>query len=456
MVQGSIQRKGPAVYLTVVLIDSKRLRQIGSVQLENDSGDLAEVQNDAVSHLARMMKIRTSEGASSPVKNVTPDSYESYLKALGYLQRYDKPGNIDLAISALNASVQKDSTFAPGFASLGEAYRLKFLMDHNPVWIAEATANCHKAIEIDDRIAVVYVTLGHLNTILGKDDVALREFQKALEINPRHADALIGMASLDEHTGRIAEAEANYKRAIALRPDYWEGYSALAEFYDRQKRPQDSIAQYQRIIELTPDSPEAYSDLGIVYMELNDSQSTAAAEAAFQKSLQLAPNYQAYANLGWLYIAQKRYAEGAANTQKALDLNDKDWRVWANLLLAYTWLHDDEKIRVVRARTLSVLEQYALLDSKEAAVQSMLSTFYAQDKLREKTISHANAALALAPKDPAVLADVAEAYDTLGDRQRALQYAQDSLKQGFTVADLRHRPALLPLLADPNFRPRGK
>ena len=28
---------------------------------------------------------------------MAPGEYESYLKALGYLQRYDKPGNPDLA-----------------------------------------------------------------------------------------------------------------------------------------------------------------------------------------------------------------------------------------------------------------------------------------------------------------------------------------------------------------------
>jgi len=264
------------------------------------------------------------------------------------------------------------------------------------------------------------------------------------------------MAGVYEHIGRIPDAEGNYKRAIALRPDYWDGYRSLGEFYDRQKRFPDSIAQYRRVIEVTPDNPEAYSDLGAEYMELKDSQSAAAAEAAFQKSIQLAPNYQAYANLGWLYMSQKRYAEAAAATRKALELNDKDWRVWANLQLAYTWLKEDEKIRVTRAKTLSLLEKYAALNSQEAPVQSMLSMLYAEDKLREKALTHATAALKLAPADPWVLADVAETYDDLGDRPRAIQYAQESLKNGYTLPDLQQRPALSGLLADPSFRPRGK
>ncbi|HYT22903.1 MAG TPA: protein kinase [Candidatus Polarisedimenticolia bacterium] len=456
VVQGSLRRKGSGVQLTVVLIDAKRLRQIGSAELEDRSGDLAALQNQAVAGLARMMRVKSSEASQTPAGNVAPGTYESYLKALAYLQRYDKPGNPDLAISALTSAVQKNPRFALGYATLGEAYRLKFLMDHHPAWVDQAFANCRTALQLDDRLPAVHVTLGHLQMTLGKHDLALQEFQKALGINPRDASALIGLANVYEKMGRNSEAEANYQRAIALRPDYWEGYSVLGAFYGRQKRVQDSLAQYRRVLELTPDSPEGYSDLGAEYMELNDSQANSAAEAAFQKSIQLVPNYQAYANLGWLYKSQKRYAESAAATRKALELNDKDWRVWANLQLAYTLLKDDEKMRSARAKTLSLLEQYASVNSQEAPVQSMLSTYYAEDKLREKALTSANAALALAPKDPDVLADLAETYDDLGDRKSAIQYARDSLKNGYTLTDLQERPALQGLLADPSFRARGK
>ena len=250
--------------------------------------------------------------------------------------------------------------------------------------------------------------------------------------------------------GRGKDAETYLKNAIALRPDYWDGHRALAEFYDRQKRGQDAIRQYRSIIELTPDNPEAYSDLGVQYLELGDSQSLAAAEAAFQKSIQLAPNYQAYANIGWLYILQKRYRESADATKKALELNDRDWRVWSNLQLAYIWLHDEQQTRAVGAKTLSLLEQYAAVNPNDASAQSMLAMLYAEDQLRDKALSHANSALALAPKDPSILAEIAETYLDLGDRQRALQFIQQSLENGHTLSDLQQAPGLLPLLDDPS------
>jgi serine/threonine protein kinase/tetratricopeptide (TPR) repeat protein len=456
VVQGSVSRKGSDVSLTVVLIDSKRLRQIGSAEFQDPSGNLAALQNQAVVRLARMMRVKPSGVADKAPIIVAPTAYESYLKALGYLQRYDKPGNPDLAISELQSAVKQNPRFALGFAGLGEAYRLKFLMDHDPSSIERSLQNCRKAVEMDERLPSVHVTLGLLHEKLGKFDLALQEFQRVLDINPRDADAMIGMAAVYEHVNRVPDAEATYKRAIALRPDYWDGYRALAEFYGRQKRVQDSIAQYRRIIELTPDNPEAYSDLGVRYMELQDSQSNSAAEAAFQKSIQLAPNYQAYANLGWLYMDQKRYSESAEATRKALELNDKDWRIWSNLQAAYTWLKDDENALRARSKVMTLLGQYLSVNAHDARAQSMLSMLFAEDHLREKAISHAKAALALAPQDPWILSDIAETYEDLGDRRVAVQYAVQSLQNGYSVVDLERQPALHALLDDPAFRAHVK
>src|SRR5262249_54201768 len=223
-----------------------------------------------------------------------------------------------------------------------------------------------------------HVTLGLLQSALGKHHLALEEFQKVLAINSHDADALIGTARVYEQMGRATDAEANLKHAIALRPDYWDGYRALAEFYDRQKRTQDAIVQYRRIIELTPDNPEAYSDLGVQYLSLGDSQSLSAAEAAFRKSIELAPNYQAYTNLGWLYLQQKRYQDAVEPTTKALQLNDRDWRVWSNLQLAYTWLKDDKNMLRARAKVVSLLGEYASVNPRDERAQSMLSMLYAE------------------------------------------------------------------------------
>ena len=57
----------------------------------------------------------------------------------------------------------------------------------------------------------------------------------------------------------------------------------------------------------------------------------------------------------------------------------------ANLLVSYQWLDDQANAHPPRAKTISILEENALLNSQDASVQSNLSTFYAEDKAPRKS-----------------------------------------------------------------------
>ena len=456
VVKGSIQREGQDVRLTLNLINTKTLRQIGSVALEDRAGDLATLQDEAVARLARMMNINvTAAMLRTTGGSVAPAAFESYLKALGYIQRYDKPDNLDLAISALESAVKTDPRFALGYAELGEAYRLKYRLDQNPKWIDEASANCQRAEQLNDRLPAVYVTLGRIHDDMGKHDLALQEYQHALQLNPRDADALNGMAHAYESAGRFADAESAFKKVAALRPDYWDGYNTLALFYDRRGRYQDALAQFRHAAELTPDNSQIYFNMGAAYLNMGDPKVLPDAENALKKSIELSPSYPAYANLGYLYLAEKRYAESAASTEKALQLNDKNFQVWANLALAYGWLKQNDKAAAARERELKLVEETAKVQAQNPKIQSALAILYAQKMLREKALSRIEAALALAPDNPSVLADVGQAYENLGDRRQALHYVRAALQKGYSLEHLKLVPDLQDLLADPNFRPKG-
>jgi serine/threonine protein kinase/tetratricopeptide (TPR) repeat protein len=455
VVKGSIQRSGQDVHLTVNLIETKTLRQLGSAELEDRAADLAALQNEAVSRLAKMMNIAmTPEMIRNAGGSVAPAAYESYLKALGFIQRYDKPGNLDSAITALTNAVNSDPHFAVGYTALGEAYRLKFQVDHNPRWIEEALASCKRAGELDERLPGTYVTLGNIHDDTGKHDLAIQEFQRALSLNPRDPDALSGMAHAYENAGRIADAEAAYLKATALRPDYWDGYNSLALFYDRQRRFDEAISQLKHAIALTPDNAQAYFNLGAVYLDTDDPKKIPVAEAALKKSLELSPSYPAYANLGYLYLQQKRYADSAAMTEKALRFNGRDYIGWENLALAYSWLNRKDKAVAARERELTLLEEMAKLKPQDANLQASLGVLYAKKNLPEQAIPRLQSALALAPDDPEVLINVGDGYEALGQRKLAIDFLEKGIRKGFSQAALANDPDVQSLLSDPNFRPQ--
>jgi len=455
-VQGSLQRDGQTIRMTLNLINTKNLRQIGSVQLEDRAGDFSSLEDEAVSRMAKLMKIEiTPEMLRASGGAVNAGAYELYLKALGYTQRYDKPGNLDLAITGLNEAVKTDPRFALGFAQLGEAYRLKYSLDKDSKWIDEALANCQKAQQLNDRLPAVYVTLGKIHRSTGKYELALQENQRALQLDPRNADAVNGLARSYDSAGRTADAEAAFKKAIALRPDSWDGYNSFGAFLDEHERYDEAVVQYRHAIALTPDNAALYLNLGAAYSDMGDKHYTEA-EEMLRKSIALDPSYAAYANLGYLYIQQQRYSEAATATEKALEINGKDYTVWGNLLSAYEGLKDNERASRALDREVALLEQAVGNSPRDALAQARLAVLYGKKKIREKTVSRIQSALALSPGDPNVLAIVGIAYEDLGDRAQALQYIEKCLQKGYALADLKNTPDLQGLLSDPSFKASGK
>src|SRR5438445_1217838 len=291
VVKGSIRRDAKNVQLTVNLIDAKNLRQVGSAVLEDATGDLAGLQDEAVARLARLVNINgTAEMLRATGGRASPAAYEQYLKALGLMQRYDKPGNLDQAVTALRDAVQTDPRFALGYASLGEAYRLKNQVDPNPRWIEQASAMLERAVQLNHHMPSSDVALGRLDSSLAKHEVALQAFQRAIAIRPLDSEAIQGIATNYEHAGRIPDAEIEFKRAVAVQPEDWDNVNTLGRFYLRENRFQDAIAQFKRVIELTPDNATAYSNLAGAYINQGDTSNFGEAEKDLRKSIALAPS----------------------------------------------------------------------------------------------------------------------------------------------------------------------
>ena len=77
--------------------------------------------------------------------------------------------------------------------------------------------------------------------------------------------------------------------------------------------------------------------------------------------------------------------------------------------IAYEGLKDKDKAGKARDRELTLLEQAAQANPRDAVAQSILGLLYAKKKLREEAISHIQSALALSPDDANVLENVGEA-----------------------------------------------
>jgi tetratricopeptide (TPR) repeat protein len=394
-------------------------------------------------HRAWMLK---REHPTEKVEASNPAAYESYLQGLEYLDRYDKAENLNEAIRLFEITTKADPKFALAFSALGDAYWDKYRQDGDPRWVQVAAAACQRAAQLNDQLPAVYVTLGRIHDGTGRHDLAFQEFQRALELDHRNADALLGLADAYSNVGRFVDAEETFKKACAMRPENWDGYYRLGAFYFRQSRFADSAIQFRRVIEFLPDHMPAHTSLGTALMSLGQNDE---AEREFRKALAISPGYPAFTNLGVLYYKQKRFAESAAMWEQALRLNDKDYRLWNNLAIAYEWLGNHNRANDAFLHEFALLKQTLLLQPDDPEVRANLGVLYSQKHERNQALSHLEAALALSPEDPEILNKVGEAYENLGERSKALEYFLKAMRKGLAIDDMKLNPDLRPLLSDP-------
>jgi eukaryotic-like serine/threonine-protein kinase len=448
VVKGRLERAGQHVAIDINLINAETLRQIGAVMASNENGDLAAAEQDAVTQLGHLLNVSGAHNAvaRSGSSNV-PAAYDLYLEALSYLQRFDNPQNLDLAVDRLQSAITQDPDFALAYAKLGEAYRLKYKASKNSKWIPIALANCEKALKLNPQLPSTYVTLGSLHTLTGNNELALTEFQKAVALDDRNPDAAIGMAWSHEQAGQLEQAETEYKRAAALNASDWSNRNELALFYDRHGRYGDAIEQVKQAIASSPDNPMLYFNLGGFYLDSGNPSAYPLAESALRKSLAMTASNAAYGNLALLYLYEKRYPEAVAASEKAIALDDQEIQSWRYAELAYRWTGEQQKADAALAQIENLAQAQAAMNPRKAISQSWLGLAYAQKGLRERASPHLEAALSLAPSDPQVLVNVVEAYNYLADEARAEQIIQKARQNGVSLPDLQLDPGMQPLLA---------
>jgi serine/threonine-protein kinase len=456
VVKGMFERDGRSAHLALTLIDPKKMKEIGFSEVNDQDGDLAALEDEAVTRLGRLMNISV-KGAESygSDQRVTHAAYEDYLAGIGYYQRHDKAGNIELAIIALQNAVNTDPHFALAFARLAQVYTMRYRLDSNSEWLRKAEFYGRQAAELNDRLPSTYVALGQIHEITGNHDLAIEEFQHAIDLDARNAEAIAGMADSYKNAGRNQEAEAAYMKAIALRSDDWKGYNDLGIFYESIGRPHDAIAQFNRALELTPDNSWPYTNLAMSYMDLDDPKMLDKAEKALKQSIAINPTFGAYANLGFLYAQQHRFRESVTASLSALKLNDQSYDVWDNLAAAYEWLHDDENADAARSKAIELLEKAVKINPQYAEAQATLAALYAKNGLREKASESIHISLALAPKNQYVLSQVADAYELLGNRKEAIRCLEEALALGLSRGPLNEDPEIQPVIADPSFKSSG-
>jgi eukaryotic-like serine/threonine-protein kinase len=228
IVEASVMRSGDRVRLTAQLIDARQDRHLWANNYERDMTDVLALQSELVQTIAGEIRVQVTPQESERLKvarRVDPEVYDTTLKAKAVLEYATREEQFRQAIELFQKAVDRDPTYAPAWAGLGEA--LWSLAETGFEFVApgevrdKAIAAAEKALELDPNLADAHKARAVIAGD-GEWDVAKAQqhFERALELRPSYAAAhnLYGQILSGAPLRRFDEARSHLDRARALDP----------------------------------------------------------------------------------------------------------------------------------------------------------------------------------------------------------------------------------------------
>ncbi len=451
LLKGAVQRQGDRVRITYSVWNTRTRSQVAAGDLTGPASDIFGMQDRLAESVAGGLRLPTPSRRTPPPAGLpTVEEQERYLRALGHLQRHDKPESVDAALSLLESLAQGAPESALVQAALARACFDKYTLTHEKTWAGRAITAADRATRLDAGAPDVHVTRGLVFTRTGRGPEAVAEFQIALSQAPNSLEGLLGLADAYESIGRNAEAEATYRRAVALQPDYWFVHYELGSFYYGLGRYPQAAEMFRRVVEKAPDSVRGWNSLGAAYQQADRFDD---ALAAYRRSAELRPNDGAYSNMGTLQYFLGRYGDAAASYEQAIRLTPGKALYWTNLGDAYRWAPAmRKKATTAYERAIALSRESLAVNPRDALALESLGVSLAKSGKPEEGLAQIQRALEIAPGNPDFFYDAAVISNLLGRSGDAIGWLRRAVDAGLGVRQIEHDPEFQDLRKSPEFR----
>jgi serine/threonine-protein kinase len=293
VLDGSIQRSGEKIRVTVRFVRVADGHEIWSEQFDEKFTDIFSVQDSVSRKVSGLLAITlTGDEKERLTKRQTGDveAYQLYLIGRYHLNRLTDDG-FWKGRDYFQKAIDKDPNYALAYAGMADAYyRLSSFNVISPEeGFPRARVAALKALELDDQLAEAHTTLGAVKLLYEWDwNGAEAEFKRALEINPSYSDAHETYGNyLSQVMGRYDEALIEMRRAQELDPLSVEKNVGIGDVFYFQRRYNQALEQYQKVLEMDPNSGFTHWALGNVYVQ---KKSYEEAIAEYQKAISLSGN----------------------------------------------------------------------------------------------------------------------------------------------------------------------
>ncbi len=227
VLEGSVQRTGARIHITVELIDATNGFQLWSHVYDQDQGDVLTMQGQMAAAVVTSLKgvMLGDEAAQLTLGGTTnAAAFDAYLRGMAAEHPLDPVAN-RAAITHFNLAVQLDPTYALAFAQRARA--LTFIasygnspdVDYSHRVMQAAVEDAQRAVTLAPELGMAHAALGFaLQATLTDLPRADAELHRAVALAPGDSVTLLAYGRFQLEMGHVQEGIDAAEQAAALDP----------------------------------------------------------------------------------------------------------------------------------------------------------------------------------------------------------------------------------------------
>ena len=288
VMEGSVQREGKRVRITVQLIDALTGHHLFSERYDRDLKDILILQDEVTMKVLTAVQVKLTLGEGVSLTEKGTKNLEAYLKVMQAESIRTGTRNkerLERARQLLEEAIALDPEYASAYASLSgiQLSLVSIGASESPKEsVQRALELAKKAIALDDSDPSIRVRLAFTYMFLGDYNKGISEAEKAVSLNPNSANAYYALGWALDIAGRPQEAIPFLQKSLRLSPIPVSSnvLESLARSYRRLGKYEESIATYKKELQLYgPDTLLAHLGLALTYVWM-DREEEARAEGA--------------------------------------------------------------------------------------------------------------------------------------------------------------------------------
>lgn len=195
-VEGSGQKLGDRIVLTIQLIDGTTDRHLWSKQYRREANDIFALQQEISKDIAAEIQAVITPAEKNRIEKIPTqnlEAYDAFLKGLDLLRRNGEP-NLQQALVHFDEAIAHDNTFALAYACAGMACYYLDIFKAEKKYVDALDNYADKALLYDPTLGEALTAKAMYFLVQKEYTQALPYLEKGLEYNP-NSTQLIGLLS---------------------------------------------------------------------------------------------------------------------------------------------------------------------------------------------------------------------------------------------------------------------